>query len=55
VIITCDDVDGITARVTGDHNIYVLRLLDRGWACPCPARGVCAHMVATEAVTGWRR
>jgi hypothetical protein len=54
VIITCDD-DGINARATGDHDVYILRLLDRGWTCPCSARVTCSHVVAVEAVTGWTR
>ena len=55
VVISCDDVDGITARVTGDHDLYQPRLTPSGWSCPCPAQGVCAHVLAVEVVTGWTR
>ena len=54
VVITCSE-DGITATVTGDHDTYRLLLTESGWRCPCPARGLCAHIVATEKTTGWRR
>jgi hypothetical protein len=54
VVITCE-VDGITATVSGDNGTYRLLLTESGWRCPCPARGLCAHVVATEKTTGWRR
>jgi uncharacterized Zn finger protein len=54
VVVTCDD-DGIGATVEGDHDRYRLTLTSSGWRCPCPARGVCAHLIAVERTTGWRR
>ena len=54
VVVSCNQ-DGMSARVEGDHDTYRLRLAITGWMCPCPARGVCAHVVATELATGWTR
>jgi hypothetical protein len=54
VIVSCE-VDGITATVSGDHATYRLLLTESGWRCPCPARGLCAHLIAKERTTGWRR
>ena len=56
VVITCDDVDGITAQVTGDHHVYRLQLTPSGWRCPCEARiRNCSHVLAVDGVTGWWR
>ena len=56
VVITCDDADGISAAVSGDHGVYKLHLTPSGWRCPCEARiRNCSHVVAVEAVTGWRQ
>lgn len=56
VILTCDDVDGITAQVRGDHDTYRLQLTPAGWRCPCEARiTACSHVLCVEAVTGWTR
>ena len=46
---------GMTAYVRGNHDQYHVQLTLSGWICPCPARGVCAHVVAAERVTGWTR
>ena len=41
-----------TATVKGDHDEYLLYLLDNGrWICTCPARKKCSHIEAVERVT----
>ena len=51
VLVTCGE-HGIEAVVQGDHGVYrLVREPDR-WRCLCPARGVCAHVVAVELVAG---
>jgi hypothetical protein len=52
--VSCGE-DGIEAQVVGDHAVYRLLLTESGWRCPCPSRVTnCAHVLAVEAVTGWR-
>ena len=43
--------DLVRARVTGDHDTYVVTRDHRGWRCSCPARrGHCAHLTAVRLV-----
>jgi hypothetical protein len=54
ITVWCSEL-GIQATVAGDHGTYHLRVWPDRWSCPCPARTKsCAHVLAVEAVTGWK-
>lgn len=46
----------IRASCRGGGAVYSLGLdPEAGWACDCPARGLCSHLVALQLVTVGRR
>lgn len=38
--------DLVEAHVRGDATVHHVTHDQRGWACSCPARGRCAHLLA---------
>lgn len=51
VLVACGE-NGIEAVVAGGHDTYRLVRESGRWRCVCPARGICAHVVAVGIVTG---
>jgi uncharacterized Zn finger protein len=45
------DSHGIAATCRGNGATYRLGYNGTAWGCTCPARGVCAHLVAVRLVT----
>ena len=41
---------GITADVTGDHDVYHVSVDPKGWACSCPSMTRCSHAIAVALV-----
>lgn len=40
--------------VTGSGNHTYSVLFDNGWACSCPSRNLCAHIIAAKLITNLR-
>jgi uncharacterized Zn finger protein len=45
----------VVATCRGDGHVYRLEVFGEDWACTCPARGRCAHLIALGAVTATTR
>lgn len=41
-LLSCRGDSGVLYRVVYEH--------PAGWACPCPVRGLCSHLVAAQLV-----
>jgi uncharacterized Zn finger protein len=48
--VTYVDAEVIRATCRGGGSVYRLGF-DRDWHCNCPARGLCSHLIALQAVT----
>ena len=41
----------VRAEVRGSGHLYQVSFDSRqGWACSCPAKGLCSHLIATQTV-----
>lgn len=50
VIVEAVSASEVTASVRGSGAVYRVTFRHGSWACPCPARSECSHLLAVKAV-----
>ncbi len=54
LIVTVANSHAVSAICRGGGALYQLGFGRGGWACTCPAKSLCAHLVALQLVTAPR-